>query len=64
MTEETVIREDPIEEIYAIRERISERYGHDIHRLFAAARERRIQDEANGIKYIRLPIARVAPAKA
>lgn len=53
---------DPIEEVYAIRRKISERYGHDIHRIFAAAREAQRRDEANGIKYVRLPIARVAPA--
>ena len=56
---------DPVlEEIYAIRRKISERYGHDIHRYVAAMRERHKDDEAKGIKYVRLPIARVAPAMA
>ena len=56
---------DPVmEEIYAIRRRISERYGHDIHRYVAAMRELHKNDEAKGIKYVRLPIARVAPATA
>ena len=55
---------DPImEEVYAVRRRISEECGHDIHRLFAMMRERHKDDEAKGIKYVRLPIARVAPAK-
>ena len=56
---------DPVmEEIYAIRRRISERYGHDIHRYVAAMRELHKNDEAKGIKYVRLPIVRVAPATA
>ena len=55
--------EDPImDEVYAARRKISERYGHDIHRLFEAMRQRKAKDEANGISYARLPIARVAPA--
>ena len=56
---------DPIlEEVYAIRRKISEQYGHDIDRYFAAMLERHKDDEAKGIKYVRLPIARVAPAMA
>ena len=56
---------DPVlEEIYAIRRKISERYGHDIHRYVAAMRELHKDDEAKGRKYVRLPVARVAPAKA
>lgn len=56
---------DPVlEEIYAIRRKISERYGHDIHRYVAAMRELHKDDEANGIKYAHLPSARVAPAMA
>lgn len=54
---------DPIlEEVYAIRRKISERYGHDIDRYFAAMLERHKNDEANGIKYAHQPSARVAPA--
>ena len=56
--------EDPIDEIYAIRQKISSQYGHDIHRLFADAEAWRKRDEAAGFKYVRLPIARVAPAMA
>ena len=49
---------DPVlEEIYAIRRKISERYGYDIHRYVAAMRELHKDDEATGIKYVRLPIA-------
>ena len=56
---------DPImEEVYAVRRRISARYGHDVHRIFADAERWRKRDEAAGIKYVRLPIARVAPAIA
>ncbi len=56
--------EDPMEEIYAIRRELSEQYGHDIHRIFEAARESQRQAEAAGIKFVRLPIARTAPAMA
>jgi len=56
---------DPVlEEIYAIRRKISERYGHDIHRYVAAMRELHKDDEAKGIKYVRLPTARGVPAMA
>ena len=55
--------EDPImDEVYAVRRKISERYGHDINRIAEAMRQRKVRDEANGIRYVRLPIARVAPA--
>lgn len=55
--------EDPImDEVYAVRRKISERYGHDIHRLFEAMRQRKARDEANGIHYVKLPIARREPA--
>ncbi len=56
--------EDPMDEIYAIRRMISERYGHDVRRIAEAAREWRRQDEAAGRKYITLPTTRVAPAMA
>jgi hypothetical protein len=56
--------EDPMDEIYAIRRMISERYGHDVRRIAEAAREWRRQDEAAGRKYISLPTNRVAPAMA
>lgn len=57
--------EDPIDEIYAIRRMISERYGHDVRRIAAAARERMLREEAAGTRtYVHLPNARVAPAMA
>ena len=50
---------DPVlEEIYAVRRKISERYGHNVYRLADAVAERQ------GRRYVRLPIARIAPAKA
>ena len=54
--------EDPImDEVYAVRRKISERYGHDIHRLFEAMRQRKAKDEANGIRYVKLPVVRREP---
>ena len=56
---------DPVlEEIYAVRRRISERYGHNVYRLAEAIAERQRVEEARGRKYIRLPIARVVPTMA
>lgn len=50
---------DPMDEIYAIRRMISERYGHDVRRIAAAAREQMLQNEASGKRrYVRLPIVR------
>ncbi len=57
---------DPImEEIYAIRRKISERYGHNIHRYIEAMRAKQREEEAAGIvhHFVRLPIARTAPKK-
>ena len=55
--------DDPMDEIYAIRQKISAKYGHDVRRLAAAARERMERDIAAGTrKYVRLPIARRTPA--
>ena len=54
--------EDPIDEIYAIRKELSAEYGHDLNRIFADADAWRKRDEAAGFKYVRLPIARIAPA--
>ena len=56
--------EDPIDEIYAIRRKISAKFGNNIRRIAEAAKEGRRRDEAAGVKYVRLPIARVAPAMA
>ena len=56
---------DPIlEEVYAIPQTISARYGHDIQTIFADADAWRKRDEAAGFKYVRLPIARTAPVPA
>lgn len=52
---------DPIDEIYAIRRQISEKCGHSIDRLVEMLAGRRAVDEANGIRYVELPIARHAP---
>ena len=50
---------DPVlEEIYAIRRKISERYGHNVYRLAEAVAERQRIAEAKGRKYVRLPVAR------
>ena len=62
--EDDIIYQDPIEEIYALRAKISAQYGHSSDRYFAAMLERHKDDEAKGIKYVRLPIARSAPAMA
>lgn len=56
-----VLMEDPMEEIYAIRREISARYGHDVYRLAEVAKEWMKRDEANGIRYVRLPIVRRTP---
>ncbi len=55
--------EDPLEWVYEVRRRISEKYGHDIGRYIEALREKQRQDEAKGIRvrYVRLPIVRRAP---
>lgn len=55
---------DPMEEVYAVRRAISAQYGHDVHRIAEAIAECQRAEEAKGIKYVRLPIARVAPAMA
>jgi len=59
---ETGDYEDPMEEIYAIRRKISERCGHSIDRLFELLADRQIKDEANGIHYVNLPIVRRTPS--
>lgn len=50
---------DPMDEIYAIRRRISAKYSHDVRLVAEAARQRMIRDEATGKRtYVRLPIVR------
>ena len=58
---EQVLMGDPMEEVYSIRREISAQYGHDVYRLAEAAKEWMKRDQANGIRYVRLPIARRAP---
>ena len=54
---------DPVlEEIYAVRRKISERYGHNVYRIAEAVAERQRMAEARGRKYVRLPVARMASA--
>ena len=54
--------DDPIDEIYAIRRKISEQYGHDVNCYFDAMIARQSESESHGAAFVRLPIARVAPA--
>ena len=56
--------EDPMDEIYAIRRKISAQFGNNIRKIAEAAKEWRRQDEASGRKYVSLPTARVSPAMA
>ena len=50
--------DDPLDEVYAIRRRISAKYGNDIHLIFAAAREEQRRAEAMGVQYVSLPFVR------
>ena len=56
--------DDPMDWVYEVRRRISEKYGHDLERYTAALLEKRRQDEARGIhvNYVRLPIVRRTPS--
>ena len=57
--------EDPMDWVYEVRRRISEKYGHDINRLFAAVAEHQRQEELSGRRrYVRLPIVRETPIGA
>ena len=51
---------DPIDWVYEVRRRVSERYGHDIDRYMNALRMKQRVEEAKGVhvNYVRLPIAR------
>lgn len=54
--------EDPMDEIYAIRRKISAECDHDIDKLMIRARARMEQDLATGRRrYVRLPIVRRTP---
>ena len=54
-------KNDPMEEIYAIRRRRSEMFGHDVGKIIAAACERMRKDIAAGSRsYVTLPVVRRA----
>lgn len=50
----------PIEEVYAIRHRIAERYGFNLDAIFDAGRKAQREAEAQGVVYnfVKLPIAK------
>ena len=50
--------DDPIDWVHEVRRRISEKYGHDLNRLFEAMKEERRNADATGEHFVRLPIAR------
>ena len=50
--------DDPMDEIYAMRHKVAEKYDYSLDRIFEAAAARQREDEAKGMVYIRLPIAR------
>ena len=50
--------EDPLDEIYAIREKISAEYGHDITRFINAMREQYRDVGALGFKLASMPIVK------
>ena len=53
--------EDPMEEVYAIRRKISAECGYDVNRVIARAKARMERDVQSGSRrYVRLPIARRA----
>jgi len=53
--------EDPLEEVYAIRRKRSQMFGHDVSRIIHAACERMHNDIEKGTRtYVRLPIVRRA----
>jgi len=55
--------DDPMDEIYAIRKKRSQQFGHDIRRIVQAACERMHRDLASGTRnYVRLPIVRRPPS--
>ena len=56
--------EDPIDEVYAVRRKISSRYGNDVRKIVAAAREWLKQDVTAGRVYVSFPSARIASATA
>ncbi len=51
--------ENPIEEVWRIRDEISAEYGYDVHRLFAALRE---EEQKHGDRLVR-SVPRRAPVR-
>jgi hypothetical protein len=51
--------ENPIEEVWRIRDELSAEYGYDVHRMFAALRE---EEKKHGDRLVRL-VPRRAPEK-
>ena len=54
--------EDPMDWVYEVRRRISEKCGHNVDRLFELVAEEQRRAEARGVKSVRLPIVRRAPS--
>ena len=53
--------EDPMDWVYEVRRRISEKCGHNVDRLFELVAEEQRRAEARWVKFVRLPIVRRAP---
>ena len=53
--------ENPIEEIWRIRDELSAEYGYDVHRIFAALRE---EEKQHGDRLVQPPPRRAQPAAA
>ncbi|MCX6930608.1 MAG: hypothetical protein NT154_46495 [Verrucomicrobia bacterium] len=51
--------ENPIEEIWRIRDELSAEYGYDVHRIFAALRE---EEKQHGDRLVQPPV-RSVPSK-
>ena len=52
--------ENPIEEIWRIRDELSAEYGYDVHRIFAALREK---EKKHGDRLVRV-VSRHAPEES
>ena len=52
--------ENPIEEIWRIRDELSAEYGYDVHRIFAALRE---EEKKHGDRLVRV-VSRRAPEES
>ena len=55
---------DPIDWVYEVRHRISAKYGHNLESYMTAMRDKQERAQSLGRVFVRLPIARVAPAMA